>query len=227
LDPADAQPRASIREQEWTVSPAAEKDLEQLPQIRREQDPTVVGRLTLANREGALPCLHATNDVRDYGVGKAIENVPRLRTTLQAMIDRYLDVQQDILETFLDRGQLRQLTQPTLLPSGKRLPGLHLDQPRLLALMQALVRFSHLAAGDTFSTREIHPQTAEALGRPVSDYPHPGRCGPAPRAHQPAGYALPRRDRRPRPAGRRSGAESRMRAEHNEHKILVGARITV
>ena len=58
LDPADAQPRASIREQEWTVSPAAEKDLEQLPQIRREQDPTVVGRLTLANREGALPCLH-------------------------------------------------------------------------------------------------------------------------------------------------------------------------
>ena len=113
----------------------------------------------------------ATNDVRDYGVGKAIENVPRLRTTLQAMIDRYLDVQQDILETFLDRGQLRQLTQPTLLPSGKRLPGLHLDQPRLLALMQALVRFSHLAAGDTFSTREIHPQTAEALGRPVSDYP--------------------------------------------------------
>ena len=171
MDPADAQPRASIREQEWTVSPAAEKDLEQLPQIRREQDPTVVGRLTLANREGALPCLHATNDVRDYGVGKAIENVPRLRTTLQAMIDRYLDVQQDILETFLDRGQLRQLTQPTLLPSGKRLPGLHLDQPRLLALMQALVRFSHLAAGDTFSTREIHPQTAEALGRPVSDYP--------------------------------------------------------
>jgi DNA-binding transcriptional ArsR family regulator len=112
----------------------------------------------------------ASNDVRDYGVGKAIDNVPRLRTKLQAMTDRYLEVQQDILETFLDRGQLRQLTQPTRLPSGKRLPGLKLDQPRLLALMQALMRFSHLAAGDTFSTREIHAQTAEALGRTVTDY---------------------------------------------------------
>src|SRR5262249_11023315 len=44
----------------------------------------------------------------------------------------------DILETFVDRGQLRKLTKPTLTPTGKRVPGLKLDNPRQLALMHAL-----------------------------------------------------------------------------------------
>ena len=30
-----------------------------------------------------------------------------------------------ILETFVDRGQLRKLAEPTVLPSGKRIPGLN------------------------------------------------------------------------------------------------------
>jgi hypothetical protein len=52
----------------------------------------------------------------------------------------------------VDRGQLRQLSQPTFLPQGKRIPGLKLDHPRQLALMHALLRFSHIAAGNTFTT---------------------------------------------------------------------------
>jgi hypothetical protein len=112
----------------------------------------------------------ATNNVNDYGVNKSVENLPKLRTTLQGMVDRYLDIQQDILETFVDRGLLHQLSQPTLLPNGKRIPGLKIDHPRQLALMQALVRFSHIAAGDTFTSAELHPQVAKALGLPISDY---------------------------------------------------------
>ena len=112
----------------------------------------------------------ATNNVTDYGVGKAIENLPVLRDKLSAIIDRYHDVQQDILESFVDRGQLLKLTQPTLLPNGKRVPGLKLDHPRQLALMQALVRFSHLAAQDSFSTAEVHADTAGALSRTTADY---------------------------------------------------------
>ena len=50
----------------------------------------------------------ATNNVTDYGVNKAIENLPALRAKLSAINDNYLNVQQDILETFVDRGQLRQ-----------------------------------------------------------------------------------------------------------------------
>ena len=118
----------------------------------------------------------ATNNVLDYGVKKAVENLPRLRERAGAIIDRYLDAQQDILETFVDRGQLRRLSQPTLIKRGsegekvRRIPGLQLDHPRQLALMQALVRFAHLAAGGTFTTRELHPDVAQALDLAPDQY---------------------------------------------------------
>ena len=112
----------------------------------------------------------ATNNVTDYGVGKALENLPELKGKLSAIIDRYHDVQQDILESFVDRGQLQSLIQPTVLPNGKRIPGLKLDHPRQLALMHALVRFSHLVAQDSFSTAEVHADTAEALDLTTAQY---------------------------------------------------------
>jgi len=112
----------------------------------------------------------ATNNVTDYAVNKAIDNLPELRHKLSSIADNYLNIQQDILETFVDRGQLRQLGQPTLLPNGKRIPGLKLDHPRQPALMHALLRFSHIAAESTFTTTELHPQTAQALGCSTDDY---------------------------------------------------------
>jgi|SRR5690242_441643 hypothetical protein len=112
----------------------------------------------------------ATNNVHDYGVNKAVENLPRLREKLASINDTYQDIQQDILETFIDRGQLRKLAEATVLPHGKRIPGLKLDHPRQLALMHALVRFAHIAAGSTFTTAEIHPYVVEALGSTASNY---------------------------------------------------------
>ena len=106
----------------------------------------------------------ASNNVKDYGVNKSVENLAVLRERLSAINDSYLNVQQDILETFVDRGQLRKLAQPTITPTGKRIPGLKLDHPRQLAVMHALVRFAHIAAGNTFTTAEIHPAVIEALG---------------------------------------------------------------
>ena len=105
-----------------------------------------------------------TNNVNDYGINKAVENLPALRKRLSEITDNYLNVQQDILETFIDRGQLRQLTQPTVTSTGRRIPGLKLDHPRQLALMHALVRFAHIAAGSTFTTAEIYPHVIKALG---------------------------------------------------------------
>jgi hypothetical protein len=106
----------------------------------------------------------------DLGVGKSVENLPKARKTLRQITERYLDVQQDILETFVDRGQLRRLSEPTISSSGKRIPGLKLDNARQLAVMQALVRFCHLATGDSFTTKQIHLPVAEALGCPVNEY---------------------------------------------------------
>src|SRR5215469_12994391 len=117
----------------------------------------------------------ASNDVKgDYGIKKAVENLVPLREKLQAITERYQNVQQDILETFLHRGELTKLGEPTLLPSGKRIPGLKLDHPRQLAVMSSLVRFSHVAAGDTFTTAELQAAAAQALGILVEKFPLAG-----------------------------------------------------
>jgi hypothetical protein len=40
----------------------------------------------------------------DYAVPKAIDHLSQLRPKLSSIVDTYLDIQQDILETFVDRG---------------------------------------------------------------------------------------------------------------------------
>lgn len=112
----------------------------------------------------------ATNNVYDSGVNKDVEHLPRLRDRMSAIIDHYHNVQQDVLETFIDRGQLRKLAEPTILASGRRIPGLKLDHPRQLAVMHSLVRFSNLAAGGKFTTADLYQPALHTLGRTESQY---------------------------------------------------------
>ena len=106
----------------------------------------------------------------DLGVNKGVEHLPELRQTMATANDRYLDVQQDVLETFVDRGQLERLRQPTVSPSGRRMPGLKLDDPRLLAVLQALVCFALLAGRGRFRTTDLHSTAAAALGKTTETY---------------------------------------------------------
>ena len=112
----------------------------------------------------------ATNNVYDYGVHKNVEDLPQLRTRMAEIIDNYHTVQQDVLETFIDRGQLRKLAEPTILPSGRRIPGLKLDHPRQLAVMHSLVRFANVAAGGRFTTADLYHPALDALGLTESRY---------------------------------------------------------
>jgi hypothetical protein len=112
----------------------------------------------------------ATNNVYDYGVNKDVENLPQLRDRMSGIIDNYHNVQQDILETFIDRGQLRKLAEPTILPGGRRIPGLKLDHPRQLAVMHSLLRFANVAAGGRFTTADLYIPALDALGVAGSQY---------------------------------------------------------
>jgi len=109
-------------------------------------------------------------NTHDLGIGKSIRNLPQLRRVMHGINDRYLTIQQDVLETYVDRGQLARLHQPTITPSGRRTPGLKLDDPRLLAVMQALTCFAHVARGGRFRTRDLHQRAAEALGLTTATY---------------------------------------------------------
>jgi hypothetical protein len=77
------------------------------------------------------------------GINKGVENLPALRVAMHQVNERYQEIQQDVMETFLDRGQLQALRQPTVTPSGRRIPGIKPDEPRLLAVMRALTLRPH------------------------------------------------------------------------------------
>lgn len=111
----------------------------------------------------------ATNDVTDFrGLLKSVENLPTVRERFSQITTNFRNSQQDILETFLDRGQLHRLAQPTL-TGQKRVPGLKLNDPRQLALMHALVSFSHILASH-FTTPEVYPRVLQTLGFTADQY---------------------------------------------------------
>src|SRR6516162_2918494 len=68
--------------------------------------------------------------------------------------------------TYVDRGQVQSLRQATVSASGRRTPGLRLDDPRLLALWQALTCFIHLLGHGTFRTKDLLPEAQRVLNQP-------------------------------------------------------------
>jgi hypothetical protein len=104
-----------------------------------------------------------TNYTPNLGVNKGVENLPQLRQVLQRSTERYQEVQQDVLETFVDRGQLQALQEATVSPAGRRTPGLKLTDRRLLAVMGALVGFRFLAGVGTFRTKDLLPEVVPLL----------------------------------------------------------------
>src|SRR6202011_4949969 len=65
-----------------------------------------------------------------------------------------------------DRGELQQLRQPSISASGRRVPGLHLDDPRLLAVLQAITCFAYLAGKGCFRTKDLLLDVQKALHNP-------------------------------------------------------------
>jgi hypothetical protein len=138
------------------------------PVIRSEFKSTAIKQYV---RDHSLLRTEGTsNYTPNLGVNKGIDNLPKLQEILQRSTDRYLEVQQDVLETFVDRGQLQQLQQPTVSASGRRIPGIKLTDARLLAVMQALVCFRLLAGLGTFRTRDVLADVVKALGSSIEPY---------------------------------------------------------
>jgi hypothetical protein len=104
-----------------------------------------------------------SNYTPNLGVNKSIENLPQLREVLRTGTDRYLDIQQDVMETFVDRGQMQALAQATVSVSGRRTPGIKLTDRRLLAVMGALVCFRFQAGLGMFRSKEVHPLITKLL----------------------------------------------------------------
>jgi len=91
---------------------------------------------------------------------------PGYASFLNTANQRYLHVQQDILATYVDRGQLQELRRPNTSLNGRRVPGMRVDDPRLIAVLHAITCFAYLVGKGCFRTRQLLPDVQRALGNP-------------------------------------------------------------
>jgi hypothetical protein len=107
------------------------------------------------------------NDPTDVQPTKALETLPHLREVGCRINERLLETQRLSLGVTCSTPLIEQIQRPVAMAT-RRVPGLRLSEPRVLALLQALCAFSHIPLG--FRHRELRPQVAQLLGWNLSRY---------------------------------------------------------
>lgn len=124
-------------------------------------------RLKQYHKEGqALRTETTINDPRDFGVGKSLKNLPALRRIGFPANRRLLDVQKITQDCALGEDALRHVTEPVVV-GDQRAAGLRYGQPRVQALLAALLGFALHVRG--FTHRELRQRLAPLLGLGVDD----------------------------------------------------------
>jgi hypothetical protein len=120
-------------------------------------------RIKQYHKEGqALRTETTINDTRDFGVGKSLKNLPALRQIGFAANRRLLDVQKITQDCALGEAAFRQVTQPVVVQE-QRTAGLRYADPRVQAVLSALLGFSLLVRG--FTNRQLRERVAGLLGQ--------------------------------------------------------------
>jgi hypothetical protein len=108
------------------------------------------------------------NDSRDFGVGKDISNLPFLQQLGRQINRRLLDAQHISCDCILSAHSLARIVQPTVTDDGQHAPSLHLGQPRVMALLNALTSFAHIPHG--FTNQSLRQQVADLLAGDHTTY---------------------------------------------------------
>jgi hypothetical protein len=119
-------------------------------------------RVKQYHKEGrALRTETTINDTRDFGIGKRLCNLPALREVGFSANRRLLDAQTISHDPVIGDTVFNQLNQPAV-TGARRVPGLHFGDPRVHALLAAIV-ICRLQP-DGFSNRELREHLAPLLG---------------------------------------------------------------
>lgn len=123
-------------------------------------------------KEGrALRTELVVNHTRDFGIGKALDNLPRLRELAYVATRRLLDVQQLRYDPIPGEEAFQTLTRPQCV-DGQRVSGMRFGDPVVLALFAALMLFRHVPRG--FTNAELRQTLAPLLSCSAEDW-KPGR----------------------------------------------------
>jgi hypothetical protein len=103
----------------------------------------------------------------DFGIPKRLTSLPDLRQIGFAANRRLLGVQTISHDPIQGARAFTALTAPIVMPSGTRIPGLRFGDPRVHALLQALLIHRLLPRG--FTSRELRTFIAPLLGQAPED----------------------------------------------------------
>jgi hypothetical protein len=107
------------------------------------------------------------NDSYDLDIGRRLENLGALRGHGEVINDRLLEHEADTETARLAGPELTDLVKPTI-KDDRRIPSLRLGDPRVMALLAAVVMIAHLPAG--FSNAQLRRHVAALLSLPLSEY---------------------------------------------------------
>lgn len=107
------------------------------------------------------------NNPRDFGLPKRLSALPALRQLGFSAARRLLDVQQISHDPIAGAEVFASITQPIIDNDGARTPALRFGDPRVHALLQALLLFRFIVHG--FTNRDLRTQIAPLLGRTAGD----------------------------------------------------------
>ncbi len=121
------------------------------------------------NKQGAgLRTETCTHDVREFGTGKALVNLPYLLRCMDHCNQRLLRWQDTIDHTTVAADFVEKLGQPTVPAQGQRVPGIHLHNLRLTWVLAAVLQFAHIITG--FRNRELRSYVHRRFGLSPDDY---------------------------------------------------------
>jgi len=111
------------------------------------------------------------NNSRDFGIGKRLHNLPTLRQIGFQANRRLLNVEQVSHDCAVGDAAFQRVNQPVVV-EGQRTSALRFGDPRVQAVLHALVLFCLLPTG--FSNHDLRPPLAALLGLPPAQLT-PGR----------------------------------------------------
>lgn len=107
------------------------------------------------------------NDTHDLGIGRHLANLPALKERVQATNLRYLDAQAELLASTVDAGDLASPARPVHV-GPRRVPGLKLEDDRVIRLLEALLHPGTFGAD--WTSREVHARLLTRHRLTEADY---------------------------------------------------------
>ena len=108
-----------------------------------------------------------SNNLKDFGLKKSLENLPAVRQTLAAVTDRFAAFEAEALNVRVDFPLFQRLALP--ITAGRtRVPGIKIHDARMIRLMEVLLHTGTKLGG--WRTAQIHEAIVAAFALKASHY---------------------------------------------------------